>query len=83
MPEVARKRYGAAMARKINTRIVELLVADSVDDLIQNHIGRCHLLTGDRAGQYAMDLEQPKRLIFIPIAGEIQIVEVEEITDYH
>ena len=63
--------------------MTELLMADSVDYLIQNHIGRCHQLTGDRAGQYAMDLEQPQRLIFIPIAGEIQIVEVQEITDYH
>lgn len=28
--------------------------------------GRCHELTGDRAGQLSLDLDHPSRLIFIP-----------------
>lgn len=82
-PKIARKEYGATMAGKIRQRIGQLSAADSVDILIQYHIGRCHRLIGDRAGQCAMDLEQPYRLIFIQGNSEIQIVEVQEIIDYH
>ncbi len=71
------------MAVKIQQRIVQLTEAPSVNFLIQLHAGRCHNLTEDRAGQYAMDLEQPYRLIFIQLDGEVQIVEVQEIVDYH
>ena len=46
-------------------------------------IGRCHLLKGDRANQYAMDLSQPYRLIFTKQGEEIQIAEIQEIVDYH
>lgn len=80
---VARRTYGENMARKIHQRIDELTAIDSVETLIQCHIGRCHLLSGDRKNQYAMDLVHPYRLIFIKISGNIQIVEVQEITDYH
>ena len=47
------------MARKIQQRIDELTAADSVEMMIQYHIGRCHSLTGNREGQYALDLVQP------------------------
>lgn len=79
----ARKNYGEKMARKIQQRIDELTAADSVEMMIQYHIGRCHSLTGNREGQYALDLVQPYRLIFIQIGNEIQIAEVQEIVDYH
>jgi hypothetical protein len=79
----ARKQYGENMARKIHQRVDALSAADSIDMLVQYHIGRCHLLTGDREGQYAMDLVHPYRLIFIQVGDEIQIAEVQEIVDYH
>lgn len=81
--KVAQRKYGSGMWIKIQQRIKQLTGAQSVDFLVQRHTGRCHHLTGDRAGQYAMDLEQPYRLIFIKVGNEIQIVEVQEITDYH
>lgn len=81
--KTAQKKYGLRMAVKIQQRIVQLTEASSVSFLIQLRAGRCHLLTEDRAGQYAMDLEQPYRLIFIQLDGEVQIVEVQEIVDYH
>ncbi len=79
----ARKNYGEKMARKIQQRIDELTAADSVEMMIQYHIGRCHSLTGNREGQYALDLVQPYRLVFTQIGNEIQIAEVQEIVDYH
>lgn len=63
-PDVARKKYSEKMARKIHQRIDQLSAADTVEELIQFHIGRCHRLVGDREGQYAMALEQGNRLVF-------------------
>lgn len=65
------------------TGIDEIDASDSVEELVQFHIGRCHLLKGKRKGQYAMDLVHPYRLIFEKIDEEIRIVMVIEITDYH
>lgn len=80
---VARKAYGRQMAQKIHQRIDLITAADSVEMLIQCHIGRCHQLTGDRKGQYAMDLVHPYRLVFIIKGNEIEIAEIQEIVDYH
>lgn len=77
------KRYGVEMSEKIHQRIDEIDASDSVEELVQFHIGRCHLLKGKRKGQYAMDLVHPYRLIFEKVDEEIRIVMVIEITDYH
>ncbi len=81
--KIARIKYGIPIAGKIRLRISEIIKATSVEYLIQRRVGRCHRLAGDRAGQYAMDLAQPYRLIFIPKGNQIQFVEIQEITDYH
>lgn len=57
--------------------------SDTVEEMLQFHIGRCHLLKGNRKGQYAMDLVHPYRLVFEKIGNEIQIANVMEIVDYH
>ena len=79
----ARKLYGQNMARKIHQRISEMTVADSVDMMIKYRIGRCHLLSGNMKGQYAVDLEHPYRLVFKKVENEIEIVKILEIVDYH
>lgn len=79
----ARREYGEKMAGKIHQRIDEISAADTVEMLVQFHIGRCHSLTGNREGQYAMDLVHPYRLIFTKKGYEIQIAEIQEIVDYH
>ena len=79
----AEKRYGMKMALKIHQRIDEIDAPDTVEEMVQFHIGRCHPLKGDRKGQYAMDLVHPYRLVFEKIGNEIQIVNVMEIVDYH
>ena len=81
--EVATKKYGAEMARKIHQRIDEIRAATSVEMLVQFRIGRCHPLTGDRKGQYAMDLTHPYRLVFEKRNGKLVAVEILEIVDYH
>lgn len=81
---VARKQYGQRMADYIQQRLQELEAAETVEELIQYGIGRCHPLKGRRQGQYAMDLEQPHRLVFTVKHEVVQIARVEEIVkDYH
>lgn len=79
----AKRKYGERQAELLHQRIDELHSADSVEMLIQYKIGRCHLLTQNRNGQYAMDLCHPYRLIFEKKGIDIQIVRIIEIIDYH
>ena len=45
-------------------RCVWIGSADTVEDMIQYRIGRCHSLLNNRKGQYAVDLVHPFRLVF-------------------
>lgn len=80
---VAEKKYGTRMAEKIHQRVDELSAADSVDMMVKFHIGRCHALSGNRKGQFALDLVHPYRLILAKRGEEISLVEIQEIVDYH
>lgn len=71
------------MAAKIHQRIDEISAADTVEMMIQFHIGRCHVLTGSRQNQYAVDLVHPYRLVFEKQGELIQIANIIEIVDYH
>ena len=59
------KKHGAVRARKIIQRLSTLQAAETLEDM-RTLPGRCHELTGDRAGQLALDLDGPFRLIFEP-----------------
>lgn len=81
--KTAERQYGQKMADKIHLRIDQIASADTVEMMIQFHIGRCHPLTHNRKGQYALDLIQPYRLVFEKNGDEIQIANILEIVDYH
>lgn len=85
-------QFGAVNARKIVRRLNEIEAADSLGMLVQFKIGRCHPLKGDRQGQFALDVEQPLRLIIEPILEcgakweewpSVRKIRVLEVTDYH
>lgn len=59
------RRHGAVRARKLRQRYDDLQAADNLA-VMRTLPGRCHELTGDRAGQFALDLDHPYRLIFEP-----------------
>ena len=71
-----RKRY-------IHQRIDEISAADTVEEMIRFRIGRCHPLTENRKGEYAVDLVHPYRLVFTQRGDKIQIAVIQEIVDYH
>ncbi|MBQ4479249.1 MAG: type II toxin-antitoxin system RelE/ParE family toxin [Victivallales bacterium] len=80
---VAERRYSERMAERIHLRIEQIRAAENIGELLRQRLGRCHALSGDRAGQYAMDLAHPFRLIFIGYGDHLQIAEIQEIVDYH
>lgn len=68
-------QYGAPKARKIMMRLNEMY---SVDHLAQISVlppPRRHILSGDRAGQFAVDIKQPFRIVFIPDHDQVPTLE--------
>jgi len=65
----ATRRYGAN-ASALLARLALLAAAESLADLVQAP-GRFHALTADRAGQFALALRGPHRLIFESADGEL------------
>jgi len=88
-------RSGDLTFKKFNIRVKQLRISKTLED-VRNLSGRFHELKADRKGQWACDLDHPRRLIFRPrenptpmsedgiyIWSEIKGVEILEITDYH
>ena len=71
------------MTVKLYERLQQISQATSIETLIFLRLGRCHPLYRDRLGQYAMDLIHPYRLIFTQYGNTVDIVEIQEIVDYH
>lgn len=57
------KQLGAKRAKRLKVRLSELRAVENVRQL---RFGGPHALTGDRAGQYSVDLDGPMRLLFEP-----------------
>lgn len=75
---------------------MELRAADTLADISTLPPARCHQLSGDRAGQFAVDVQHPFRLIFEPAHDpvarkddggidltRVTAVRILEVTDYH
>jgi toxin HigB-1 len=58
---IAQKKLGQPCARKLRVRLANLMAAEVVTDLVA---GRPHPLKGDRLGEFALDLEGGRRLVF-------------------
>ena len=61
-----RKNYGDRMARAIMKRMAVLRAARNLALVPTNPPERRHSLSGRRAGQFAVDLVHPFRLVFEP-----------------
>ena len=60
------QKLGSACAKKLQARLSDLCAAARLGEVTA---GKPHPLLGDRAGQFALSLQDPKRLVFEP-AGE-------------
>ena len=90
------REYGNQMTQRIILRLAVLKSATSLAKVPTTPPDRCHMLTGDRSEQFAVDLIHPQRLIFEPNHdpiprkedGGIDLDEVKAVTvigiiDYH
>jgi toxin HigB-1 len=90
------RAWGDECAGKLFQRLAELEDAESLAIVAKLPGARCHELKGDRAGEFAVDLKHPKRLVFRP-AGDsrafmdgntvmldrVTSIVIEEVVDYH
>lgn len=60
------RAHGQACARKAMARLADLDAAACLDDM-RSLPGRCHELSGNRAGQLAIELADGKRLVIEPV----------------
>lgn len=90
------KRYFGLNAKKISSRLADIEAADNLAILIQIPAANCHSLSGDRKGQWAVNVSPNHRMIFeimnnpIPIIRENEIdlrlvnsIRILKIEDYH
>lgn len=89
----AQRELGKSGFRKLRTRLSDLEAAGDVTDLLA---GRPHPLEANRKGQFAVDLDAGRRLVFEPAVepvprkddggiawGEVTAVRIVFIGDYH
>ena len=85
------KKYGVDIAKKLPQRIKELKAFDSLNDVPTNPPFRRHKLTGDRNGQFAVNITEQSRLIFrqkensiiIERLSEIKEIEIMEVSKHY
>lgn len=90
---VAEKKIGSTCAKKLRTRLDDLIAASRVTDLVS---GNPHPLKGDRLGEFALELAGGWRLVFAPDHNpcprhddqsidwsQVTIICIEFIGDYH
>jgi proteic killer suppression protein len=93
--QALQRQHGQACARKATARLQDLEAAASLEDM-RTLPGRCHELSGDRAGQLAITLTGGKRLILAPTSKptptkadggldwtKVRSIRVLAILDYH
>jgi len=68
----AQRQHGAKCAKKLKTRLADLYGVSSVTELVA---GRPHRLKRDWSGQFALDLEGAKRLVFKPDNDPVPLSE--------
>ncbi|MBD2663826.1 putative killer suppression protein HigA [Richelia sinica FACHB-800] len=71
-PKLAQRKLGAKCAKKLQTQLTFISVVSCVTEL---EIGHPHPLKGDRAGEFAVNLEGGKRLVFKPDNDPIPLTE--------
>jgi proteic killer suppression protein len=61
-----RKKFGEICGRKVMHRMAVLSAAPCLADVPIQTPERCHMLTGDRKGEFAVEVYKQYRITFIP-----------------
>ncbi len=91
-----RRRLGPRVAEALMTRLDDLAAASTLAQMSMIPGARPHPLSGDRTGQFAVNLPEGKRLVFVPDHDPVPTkedggvdlqavtaIEIIEVVDYH
>ena len=94
--KASQAKHGKRMSEKIQLRMAQIAAMETLADLLLVPGARCHALTGNLKGKFAVDLVHPDRLLFSPDHDPLPVkddggLKVEEVTavliegigDYH
>ena len=70
MPILVFENNALGLREKLKRRLDDIKAADNMQ-VLQTLPGRLHALRADRKGQWAMDLDHPKRLIIEPLGDPL------------
>lgn len=79
----AEKAYPREVARKYIQRINIIKKALTINDLVIQRILRCHPLTGNRKGLWAIKLTGYYRLLFSLEGDQLEIVRIEKVSKHY
>jgi proteic killer suppression protein len=77
------RAWGQKIARKYVHRVNLLYAAESAEDLRSFPELRFHPLTGDRYGEWAMNLDNFWRLIVVFEDEKLTVVRIEEVSKHY
>ena len=77
------REFGDQVAKKYIQRINIIKATADINVLTGLPALRCHPLTGDREGQYAVNLTGFYRLIFTMEEGSLTVVRIEEVSKHY
>jgi len=81
--KAAEKAYVMDVARKYIQRVNIMKAAENIEELKRLPGLRCHALTGDRKGQWALKLTGQYRLIFTLEGENLEIARIEEVSKHY
>lgn len=79
----AKKAYGEQVARRYIERINIIKYANDISELQRLPVLRCHILKGERKGQWSIKLTGFYRLIFTLNGERLEIVRIEEVSKHY
>lgn len=77
------REYGEAVARRYVQRINIIKHAVDIEELERLPVIDCHLLKGNRKGEWSIKLTGPIRLIFTLEGGRLEIVRIKEVSKHY
>jgi len=91
-----RRFFGEEVSRKLMRRLLELAAFETLAQVPSVPPFRCHQLSGDRAGSFAVDVDEKSRIVFVcdnsPVPkladggldkSQVTAICILEVTDYH
>lgn len=77
------RRYGPVVGKKYIQCVTTIQRVKDIRELTERAGLRCHILKGDREGQYAINITVRYRLIFSLQDALLKIIRIEEVSKHY